>query len=531
MLHAADPGQVHGVGGTVLKQVLPKRDKLWVFYPNLLQLNLLLLGAIVADVTNGYDNSMLNGLQILPAWQSYFGHPKDARLGLITNGARIGQVAALFIISPLINRLGRRWPILIGSVIIVLGIALQSAAKNATMFILGRVLLGFGNNIQQCACPILVSELAYPDQRAPMTAILNTTGSIGQIMAAWITFGTSYLGNKNDWSWRAPSILQGASSVFQIIMVVFMPESPRWLYAQGRNSEARAILVKYHGEGDENSELVRYEVAEIEYALEAENVKKKSGWMEWFRTPANRHRFFIVLTLGFIIQWCGNAVLSYYLHLVLDSIGIKGKTTQLLINGGNTINGLFFGILWSLLIDKIGRRKLFLSGMAGMFSAFSLLTIFTGVNSSHGFKIQSLSGGAVAMIYIFGAFYKMAGPTSDAYFMEISPYGLRAKTSVIKQFGDAGTSIFSGFTNPIGLSHIGWKYYIVWCCMLVSNFIIIYFFYPETKNLSLEEVSQLFDGGEVPPKAVDEAMKQNTTKRTVEITETETATSECSSNA
>jgi len=439
-------------------------------------------------------------------WQDYFHHPKGGHLGLITNGARIGQIGALFIISPLIQRLGRRVPIAIGSFIMLGGIALQTASKNVAMFVLGRVMLGFGNNIQQCASPILISELAYPAQRATITAIMNTTGSIGQILAAWITYGTAQGLAHSSWSWRLPSALQAVSSIFQITMIVFFtPESPRWLVYHGRRSEARAILTKYHAEGDETSPLLSFEMAEIEHTLEAEKYNaKRASWMEWFRTPANRHRFFIILTLGFMIQWCGNAVLSYYLHLVLNSVGIKSSTTQLLINGGNTISGFCFGVFWSLMIDRMGRRTLFLGGMAGMFVAFLLLTVFTGVNSSQHFSNQGLSGAAVSMIFIFGAFYKMAGPTQDAYFMEISPYGLRAKTSVIKQFGDAGANLFSGFVNPIGLDAIAWKYYIVWCCVLVSNFCIIYWFFPETKRLSLEEVTQMFDGGDIPAKAIEE---------------------------
>jgi sugar porter (SP) family MFS transporter len=506
MFRVADRNQAQGVGGVVLRDVLPKRDKLWIFYPGLLQLNICLLGALVCDVTNGYDGSMLNGIQSVDPWQDYFHHPKGGHLGLITNGARIGQIAALIIISPLINWLGRRWPIVIGSVIILGGVALQSASKNVAMFVLGRVMLGFGNNIQQCASPILISELAYPVQRPKITAIMNTTGSLGQIMAAWITYGTAKGFPTSSWSWRLPSVLQAVSSIFQIIMITFFtPESPRWLAWHGRTSEARAILTKYHAEGDETSPLVSFEMAEIEYTLEAEKTKSKgASWLEWFRTPANRHRFFIILTLGFMIQWCGNAVLSYYLHLVLNSFGITSSTTQLIINGCNTISGFCFGILWSLLIDRMGRRTLFLGGMAGMFCAFLLLTVFTGVNSGEDFKNQGLSGAAVAMIFVFGAFYKMAGPTQDAYFMEISPYGLRAKTSVIKQFGDAGANLFSGFVNPIGLEAIAWKYYIVWCCVLISNFLIIYFFFPETKNLSLEEVTQMFDGHEISHHAIKE---------------------------
>lgn len=504
-----------GVGGVVLRDILPKRDKMWWRYKSLLTLNLLLLGCIASDVTNGYDGSMLNGLQIIPQWQDYFGHPKGSRLGLITNGTRIGQAAALFVINPLIQRFGRKKPIAIGSTIMLLGIALQTAATNVAMFVVGRVLIGFGNNIQQSACPILISELAYPSQRPQITGILNATGSLGQILAAWITYGTASMAS--SWSWRLPSLLQAVTSIFQIIMTFLMPESPRWLVLNNRREEAKRILVKYHADGDEDSPLVQFEMAEIDHALEHEKSESRASWLEWFRTPANRYRFFVILSLGFMIQWCGNALVSYYLHLVLDSIGVTGTKTQLLINGGYTIEGLVFGIFFSLMIDRLGRRVMFLGGMAGMFVAYLLLTVFTGINQSHDFSKPGLSGATVAMIFLFGAFYKMASPTQEPYYMEISPYGLRAKTSVLKQFGDTGANLFSGFVNAIALNAIQWRYYIVWCCVLASNFTVIYFFFPETKGLSLEEVTQMLDG-KTNAKEVPEAEGTNT-KAAVEVVE------------
>jgi MFS family permease len=302
-------------------------------------------------------------------------------------------------------------------------------------------------------------------------------------------------------------------------MVFFMPESPRWLVYNNRRPEAVEVLTRYHAEGDETSELLRFEMAEIDHILEYEKFQRSTSWTEWFRTPANRRRFFIVLSLGFMIQLCGNAIISYYLHLVLNSVGIKGTQTQLYINGGNTISGFCFGIFFSLMIDRVGRRFMFLGGMAGMFCAFLMLTIFTGVNQSNNFSNSNLSGATVAMIFIFGAFYKMAGPTQDPYFMEISPYELRAKTSVIKMFGDAGSNLFSGFVNPVALEAIEWKYYIVWCCILISNFFVIYFFFPETKAKSLEEVTQMFDGQVIHKEEVEQDVQDRKTQPTVELVE------------
>lgn len=310
MFHV-DKSAVRGVHGDgVVLRDTDTRDRFWWHYPNLRMLNILLLGCIVCDITNGYDGSMLNGLQSLESWQDAMGHPKGTRLGTITNGTRYGQLAALLIAAPLMQRLGRRWPIVIGSSILLVGVALQAAAVNYPMFVVARVLIGFGNAIQNTACPVLASELAHPTQRTAVIGIQNSTGSLGQIMAAWITYGAAFLG-MSSWSWRLPSLLQALSSIFQLCMAFAMPESPRWLVHKGRTQEAYEILAKYHAEGDETSRLLQYEMAEIEAAIEAERAQATSSWSEWIRTAANRYRLFIIITSGFIIQWCGNALISY----------------------------------------------------------------------------------------------------------------------------------------------------------------------------------------------------------------------------
>lgn len=458
---------------------------------------------------------MLNGLQIIPAWSKYFGTPTGQRLGTISNGIRFGQIGSLIIIAPLNQKYGRRVPIAIGSAILLVGVVLQTAAQNYGMFVAARILIGFGNGIQQTTCPILLAELTYPSQRPTIVGITNTTGSLGQLMAAWITYGTAR-GFTNSWSWRLPSALQACSSLFQLVFVYWAPESPRWLAYKGRRDEARKILEEYHGEGEVGSKLAHFEMIEIDFALENDKAQRKSSWAEWWRTPANRYRLFIITTVGFIIQWCGNALISYYLHLVLNSIGITRTKTQLLINGGITVSGFFFGNFWSLFFDRIGRRPMFLIGMAGMFSAFLVLTVLTGINQGQHFSNAAMSRATVAMIFIFGIFYKMPGPMVDSYVAEVSPYDLRAKAFVIKQFGDAVANLFSGYVNPIALASIKWKYYIVWCCVLICNFLIIFFFYPETKNLSLEEVGQMFDGSVSKQKQVDKESGEDE-KRSVEV--------------
>ncbi|KAJ5910353.1 hypothetical protein N7504_004996 [Penicillium tannophilum] len=502
-----DKSGVRGVDGVTLRHT-DQRTRFWWNYPGLRSLNLLLLGCIVCDMTNGYDGSMLSGLQIIDAWQDALGHPTGTRLGTITNGTRYGQLGALLIAAPLMQRLGRRVPIMIGSCILLVGVALQASSVNYDMFVVSRVLIGFGNTIQNMACPILAAELAHPSQRTQIIGIQNTTGSLGQIMAAWITYGTSFM--LSSWSWRLPSLLQAMSSIFQLVMMIFTPESPRWLVHKGRREEAYRILTKYHADGDETSQLLQFEMAEIEAAIELEREQALASWMEWVRTSANRYRLFIVVTSGFIIQWCGNALITYYIHLVFESIGITSSKKQLLINGGMTISGFVWGNTWSQLIDKIGRRPMFLIGLSGMFVAFLMITVFTGVNAGIDYSNGGLGNATIFAIFLFGFFYKMPGCMVPSYVAEVSPFNLRAKAFVLNGFADAAANIFSGYTNPVGLAAIGWKYYIVWCCVLISNFTIVYFFYPETKNLSLEEVGQLFDG---PPKNTESKIPHDEDKQ------------------
>jgi sugar porter (SP) family MFS transporter len=461
---------------------------------------------------------MLNGIQSVPQWQKFFGHPAGSRLGTISNGVRYGQIAGLCFCAPIIQRFGRKWPIVFGSSILLGGVVLQTAAQNYAMFVVGRILIGFGNTIQQTTCPILISELAYPSQRAQIVGFMISTGSLGSLIAAWITYGTAFIAG--SWCWRLPSALQAMSSVFQITLCFFVPESPRWLVHNNRREEAIEILTKYHAEGDHDSELLKFEIAEIDYALEIERTQSTSSWKEWIRTSANRRRLWIIITAGFIPQWTGNALISYYLHLVLNSIGITDSKTQLIINGCVNINGVIWGNFFSLLVDKIGRRPLFLWGTVGMFCAFTAVTIMTGINTGQNFANPGVGHATIAMILIFGAFYKMPGVAFPSYTAEVAPYDLRAKAFVITGFGDALANLFSGYTNPIALAAIGWKYYIVWCCVLISNFLIMYFFYPETKNLSLEEVEQMFDGSAAQNKLTDEEVPTGKAKDNVEIRET-----------
>jgi MFS family permease len=167
---------------------------------------------------------------------------------------------------------------------------LQTAAQNVGMFIGCRFLIGFGLSFATMAAPVLITELAFPTHRAPMTGLFNSSWYLGSIVAAWVTYGTFRI--ESTWSWRIPSLLQGVPAVLQLALVfVVVPESPRWLVANGRDEQALRIITEYHCAGDESDPLAQFEYQEIKEALRIEReINRTSSYKDLFSTPGNRRR-------------------------------------------------------------------------------------------------------------------------------------------------------------------------------------------------------------------------------------------------
>jgi MFS family permease len=274
---------------------------------------------------------------------------------------------------------------------------------------------------------------------------------------------------------------------------VFAPESPRWLIYQGRHEEALAILTKYHGDG-EATPLVRFEMAEITATLEMEKVQKASRWTEWTATRGNRHRLFIALYIPAMLQWSGNALTSYYLSKVLNTIDITDSKVQLIINACLSVWSFLTAAFFALLVDRAGRRRLFLCGMGGMGIAYIIWTICSAMNEKKNFEDKGFAGAVLAMIFVFSAAYHMCSPVAPTYIMEVVPFSLRAKASMMYQLTGNLAGLYNSFANPVAMDAISWRYYIVWCCVIAVNFVIIFLFFPETKGKALEEVAEIFDG-------------------------------------
>ncbi|KAL7269788.1 hypothetical protein RUND412_007532 [Rhizina undulata] len=463
----------------------------WWKDPGLRRLYMLLATVILVSATNGFDGSMMNGLQTVDFWNNF--KPTPAMRGLLNAILSVGSICAIPISPWLADWRGRRIAIIIGLLIMFIGVALQTASTGLGMFTAARFLIGFGVSLAQGAAPLLVTELAHFQHRARLTSLYNTTWYLGSIIAAWTTFGTFRI--DSNWSWRIPSLLQAGPAVVMLSCIWMVPESPRWLVSQDRHDEALNILARYHANGNTQDELVQFEFTEIKETIFLESEFSKRGISELWSTRGNRHRMVICIAAGLFSQWSGNGLVSYYIAEILKQVGITNSETQNLINGILMIWNMIVAGSMAFAVDKAGRRPLFLTstgGMLIMFIAWTIASKYAVVNGS------SAAGNAVvAMIFLYYTFYNMAwSGLLIGYTVEILPYEIRARgMAVMFLFVNIGL-FFNNYVNPVALTDISWKYYIVYCCWLGFELVIVYFLFVETRYTPLEEIAKYFDGDE-----------------------------------
>jgi sugar porter (SP) family MFS transporter len=497
----------------------------WYKERSLIKLYALCVVLILTSVTTGFDATMMNGLQALSYWKNYFKQPNASTLGLLNCIPSVGGIIAALGVPFFADNIGRKFTLVVGLGITSLGIALQTASVNTGMFIGGRFLIGFGSSTASLVAPFLIADICHPQHRAVMTTLYNTFFYVvGSIIAAWATYGALTI--QSDWAWRAPSLLQAWSTVLQISLIWFVPESPRYLINRNRESQAREILTKYHAPAS-GAELVEAEFDEICTTSELERASSKNKWSDIWSTKGNRHRVLVVVGLGLFSQLSGNALVSFYMTKILDSICITGEKEQLEINGGLNIYNWVVSLVSSLCVEKIGRRPLFLASSILMLSFFTAWTIcaerytMTGSNAA--------STGVLVFIFLLYTAYNMAfNGALICYVIEVLPYQIRAKCFSIFTICLYVAGFFGAYVNPIGIVNSGWKYYLLYICLLAMEVIFVFLFIVETKNTSLEEVAVLFEGdnalvggGVVPTKVEIELHneKEATTAQQVEVAE------------
>lgn len=381
------------------------------------------------------------------------------------------------------------------------------------MFLGGRYVTGVGQGFINVSAPMFVAEMAHPHYRGPLSGLMQTNYFVGSIVASWVTYGTAYITGQG--SFRIPLWLQMISSGIVACGILFSPETPRWLMAHNRVEEAERVLAELHGEGSKDSPVVLLQMAEMSARIDREASDKRWwDYRELFNTRSARRRMICVAGMSWFGQYSGNALVSYYFPVIVQQTGITNHHTRLLMNALNPVVSWFAAILGAILLDRVGRRPFLLGGVVGMAACLTIVTGCTKLSVDNANKAAGNAG--IFFIYLFSVIFSLClVPLLPFYAAETLPTETRAKGTAFGNVVSSAASILGQYTSAVAIEKIGYHYYIVFIVWDLIEATIIYFFFVETKNRTLEEINEIFEAPNPVKKSLEKRSTSDVVRHTI----------------
>ncbi|CAI7601965.1 unnamed protein product [Penicillium crustosum] len=492
--------------------------------PSMFRLYAVLLCAYLGACTNGFDGSVMEGLNAMTSYLQYFHmESASASTGLVFAIYGIGTICALPFVGPVNDRLGRRAGMFTGATIVIIGAIVIAKSLTTGMFLGGRFILGFGVAFCNISAPVYVGEIAHPYWRGTLMGIYSSLAGIGSIMATWVVYAAQFLGPSG---WRIPLWCQLISSGLLFAFVWTLPESPRWLVAQGRLEAARKVLIRYHGEGNPEHPLVKLEMAEMEAQISSTGSDKRWwDYSELWKTRAACRRLLCVLTMATFGQWSGSSLTSTYLPVMLQNAGITSQQKKLMLNGIFTVLTFLANLCGARLMDKVGRRPLLLGTLSFCVACFAII-IPTSKYATENPDNSAIANTSIAFIYLFGLSWYLAwAPLSPMYIVEVLDTNTRAKGKSLAQLFTAVASTVITYASSPAFAALKYYLYAIFIGWDIMELVVIYFFWPETRGRTLEELEEVFSAPNPVKKSLEPKTSQTVMnaihagKRDVEMTE------------
>lgn len=435
----------------------------------------------------GYDQGVFGGLLGNPSFIETFKNPDSVLRGQITATYDLGCFFGALFAMWIGDKAGRRLTILWGCIILMIGAVLQTAAYNVPQMIVGRFVAGIGNGMNTAAIPVWQSETAAARHRGRFMVLQLVLNQVGNVMSQWINYGLTFVAT-NSVAWRFPLAFQCFFAILTIVLLPWLPDSPRWLVMKGRNEEAQEVVRRLGGKErshEQNMEEYNTIVEGLRHENEFEGFKLRN-LLHNDRLQSTRR---IILGAGtqFMQQWGGINVINYYLPVVFASLGID-RNLSLILSGCNAINLMISTGVGVLYIESFGRKKMMFWGAIAQCICFALVATGLGIG---GYAWQS-----VAVAFVF-AYYTTFGLSWIAvpwmYPAEVNTQRMRIAGAGIATATNWINNYVVVLVTPVGISNIGWRYYLVYAVLNAVFAPVVYFFYVETAKLTLEEIDALFE--------------------------------------
>ena len=264
----------------------------------------LILVSVIDSVLVGYNSSLMGSLNVMPSYSSYFSLTTATR-SLNTAISYTGGAFASLFSGFVVDWRGRRETIFWAASIALVGGVIQGAAQNIGMFIAGRFIVGMGMAFAQTAAPTLVAETTPVRYRGFALGLYYACWGVGTLIASGVCYGTQSI--SSTWAWRIPSLLQAAPSVFAVLILLFVPESPRWLIARDRHEEALEILTIVNGASEAEVQVQYREIVDTIAVEKQRNLSLPQA----LSTKPNRRRLLITSTFSIIVMLPGTNIVTF----------------------------------------------------------------------------------------------------------------------------------------------------------------------------------------------------------------------------
>ncbi|EPQ56379.1 MFS monosaccharide transporter [Gloeophyllum trabeum ATCC 11539] len=467
--------------------------------------------AAFGGILYGYDTGVISGIKVMCDWLETFGKHDPSRFAgacANTSGADYGissstESLVVSILSagtffgallgaPIADYIGRKWGIVLACLVFSAGVAMQTGSTAIALFVVGRVFAGLGVGIISTLIPMYQSECAPKWIRGAVISAYQWAITIGLLLAAIVNNTTQHCPNHS--AWRIPIAMQFIWAAVLSLGMMFFPESPRWLIKHGRDADAAKALSRLTSLNAHNPE-VETELADIRANLKAEEQIGEHSYANCFRSGPNK--ITLCTWTGIILQaWQQLTGINFIFYYGTTFFQNSGISDAFLINvATNVINvGMTLSGMWG--VERFGRRRLLLIGAIGM-TICEFLVAIVGVTVS----VDNTAGQKVliAFVCIYIAFFASTwGPIAWVVVGEIYPLAVRAKAMSLAtastwlwNFGISYATPYMVNSGP-GNADLSVKVFFVWgstcaCCILFT-----YFFIPEMKGLSLEQVDILY---------------------------------------
>ncbi|KAL2852110.1 general substrate transporter [Aspergillus pseudoustus] len=446
------------------------------------------LFAALGSFLYGYDLTIVAEVVASESFLESF-HPSTTEIGLVASLLTAGAVIGAGIAYPCCDHFGRRATILAGGLVFCLGGALQAGAQNYAYILSGRTVAGVAIGILTMIIPLYQAELVHPSIRGLVTGLQQFMLGIGGVCGSWISYGT-YVSFSDNRQWRIPLGIQIAPAALLSALIFFFPESPRWLISRGKSQKGLETLARLHANGDTQDAWVLAEFEQIQVQVTEEEEQRRVSLVQVFSSKANFRRLMLACAMQAATQMTGVSAIQYYSVTIFKQIGINGTDT-LRYQAINSIIGLLGEFLLMLVVDKIGRRKLIISGNLAMCGTYIISTILLAQfpPAAHN---SSAHWGFIIMTWLYNFCFATMGSLSWMIPAEIFDTATRAKGVALGCMTSYAFNTMIGQVTPIGMDNSGWKFYLLFVVCNFTNAVFFWAMLPETKKLPLEEMKQLF---------------------------------------